>query len=418
MPELRSQKYLPSFWHDDSAMQGYMSVIKARAVNPIDYDRKIRFWTNLISSSCEVEGNAIVSVDVLKRRFRRGDQLPSSIPVVCGVLMPLSKWQEQHSSWMGWSFQQLSKTSEWLFGTSKSISTERYIHLQTIKIQADELMKLYNKEFHSEVDGTGSIVEYSTFYDSAKDIVRTKENFDIVLAHLSDRGDVTIGQGRNGEQILKFRDSEEPVRFTEADASVHDIRRAMTKIEKDITVLERKAEKCEFYFKVVLDKTKAANLLRQKKHVQKDISDKDSQYQRLLTMLQQLAATKHNKEILDAYKAGTAAFRANLSRQGMTVEKIDEMMDDVANSIDEYREIEEAIGHAFVPKQNDDEDLEKELDELISKQKDSPAISNGTSNKVLPSLPEVPSNTLGYNDFEDEDALSLQKRLERLRSAT
>lgn len=32
-----------------------------------------------------------------------------------------------------------------------------------------------------------------------------KENFDIILAHLSERGDVTVGQGRNGEQILKFR---------------------------------------------------------------------------------------------------------------------------------------------------------------------------------------------------------------------
>lgn len=35
-------------------------------------------------------------------------------------------------------------------------------------------MKLYANEFQSEVDGTGSIVAYSTFYDSAGDIVKTK----------------------------------------------------------------------------------------------------------------------------------------------------------------------------------------------------------------------------------------------------
>uniref|UniRef100_A0A0K0DIC0 Charged multivesicular body protein 7 n=1 Tax=Angiostrongylus cantonensis TaxID=6313 RepID=A0A0K0DIC0_ANGCA len=391
-------KYLPSFWNDDTAMQGYMSVIKARAVNPVDYDRKIKFWTDLISSSCEVEGNAIVSAEILKRRFRRGDQIPSSILAVVehlhksGVLIPLSKWEEQHSSWMGWGFQRLSKTSEWLFGTSKPSTSERYIHLETIR-----LMKLYNREFHSEIDGTGSIVAYSTFYNS--------ENFDIVLAHLSDRGDVTVGQGRDGEQILKFRDSNEPVRFTETDASVHDIRRAMSKIEKDITFLERKVENdCRAALRNK-DKIKAANLLRQKKHVQKDISDKDSQYQRLLTMLQQLSATKHNKEILDAYKAGTAAFKANLARHGITAEKIDEMMDEVSNSIDDYREIEEAIGQAFVPKQRDDGELEKELEDLISKQ------------KPIMSLPEVPTNTLGFREFDEDDAMSLQKRLERLRSA-
>ncbi|XGW08471.1 hypothetical protein V3C99_011083 [Haemonchus contortus] len=419
----RSKRYLPSFWQDDLAMQGYMSVIKARAINPIDHDRKIKFWTDLISKSCEIEGNAIISVDSLKKRFRRGDQVPSSMNVVVehlnkyGVLMPLSKWQEQHSSWVGWGFSQLSKTSGWLFGNTASTNSERFIHLPTIKVQADNLMKLYCDEFQSEIDGAGSIVAYSTFYDRAADIVRTKENFDIILAHLSDRGDVTVGQGRNGEQILKFRDtmSEEPVRFTEADASVHDIRKAMSKLEKEISALERKVEKLDNDCRAALrsrDKTRAANLLRQKKRFQKDISDKDVQYQRLLTMLQQLSATRHNKEILDAYKAGTAAFKANLARHGMTADKIDETMDEVASAIDDYREIEEAISHAIVPKQHDDDDLEKELDELMAKQKPIPS-----PEKVVPAFPEVPSNTVGYRELEEDDAMSLEKRLERLRSA-
>lgn len=32
-----------------------------------------------------------------------------------------------------------------------------------------------------------------------------QENFDVVLAHLSEQGDVIVGQGRNGEEVLKFR---------------------------------------------------------------------------------------------------------------------------------------------------------------------------------------------------------------------
>lgn len=31
MAEDRAKRYLPSFWHDDIAMQGYMSVIKVRS---------------------------------------------------------------------------------------------------------------------------------------------------------------------------------------------------------------------------------------------------------------------------------------------------------------------------------------------------------------------------------------------------
>lgn len=40
------------------------------------------------------------------------------------------------------------------------------------------------------------------------------------------------------------------------------------------------------------ERTKAANLLRQKKRAEKDLADKDTQYQRLLTMLHQLGSTK------------------------------------------------------------------------------------------------------------------------------
>ncbi|CAJ0607193.1 unnamed protein product [Cylicocyclus nassatus] len=373
--------------------------------------------------------NAIISVDSLKKRFRRGDQIPASLNIVlehlesCGVLTPLSKWKEQHSSWTDWSICQLSKTSEWLFGSSKTENSVRYIHLPTVKIQADLLMNLYSREFLSEVDGTGSIVAYSTFYDSAGDIVHTKENFDVVLAYLSERGDLVIGQDRHGEQILKFRDttSNGPVRFTEADASVHDIRRAMSKVEKEINTLEKKIQKLDLDCRTALrtgDKTKAASLLRQKKRAQKDVTDKDSQYQRLLTMLEQLGSTKHHKDVLDAYKAGTEAFKATLARHGLSPDKIDHTLDDVASSIDEFREIEEAISLPVLPKAYDEDELEKELEDLVAKQMPLPTPPNVTpKKKVAASLPDVPSNTVGYREDDDKEAMDLEKRLERLRSA-
>lgn len=55
---------------------------QAREVNPCDYDRKIKFWSEMIARSCLQEKDPIVTVDLLKRRFRRGDQLPGSLGVV------------------------------------------------------------------------------------------------------------------------------------------------------------------------------------------------------------------------------------------------------------------------------------------------------------------------------------------------
>lgn len=56
--------------------------IQARDVNPNDYDRKIEFWSDMVAKSCDIEKNAIFTIDILKRRFRRGDQIPGSLNVI------------------------------------------------------------------------------------------------------------------------------------------------------------------------------------------------------------------------------------------------------------------------------------------------------------------------------------------------
>lgn len=56
---------------------------------------------------------------------------------------------------------------------------------------------------------------------------------------------VTIGSSKIGEEILKFRDNSVrgTIKWTESDASVHDMRRAMSKLEHEIKRLELKAKK-------------------------------------------------------------------------------------------------------------------------------------------------------------------------------
>ena len=58
-----------SKWREES------SVWQAREVNPVDYDRKVKFWTSLISSSSRAERSAIFTVDGLKRRLEYSNQV-------------------------------------------------------------------------------------------------------------------------------------------------------------------------------------------------------------------------------------------------------------------------------------------------------------------------------------------------------
>ncbi|CAB3404321.1 unnamed protein product [Caenorhabditis bovis] len=374
--------YLPEVWKDDVTMHGLMSIIKQRSVNTVDYDRKVKFWRETIFSSC------------------------------VGEVMTMSEWKDKHSSWVGWG---MSKTKEWMFGTTTT--DHKLLHMPTVKKQADDLLRIYNDELRTEVDCTGEVVTYNEMYERAINIVRTAENFDIVLEHLTDIGELTLGHTKNGEKVLKFKDhgSKDPVKFTEADASLVDIRKAMTKLDKEIQQLEQKVKKYDQQCRAALrvgEKSRAQNFLRQRKRAEKDVADKDVQYQKLLTMLHQISAAKNNKDVLQAYQSGTAAFKATLARQGLTPDKIHEAMDDVANSLDEYKEIEDAISSPMAGMNGtNDEELERELDDLLN-------TNNGTHNTSL-HFPEAPTNRFGLRDEDDEndDQIQLEKRLARLREA-
>ncbi|CAI2341939.1 unnamed protein product [Caenorhabditis sp. 36 PRJEB53466] len=409
--------YLPTEWQDDVKMNGLMSVMKERIVNKVDYDRKLRFWKETISASCVGEKNAVFDLLTLKRRFRRNDRIPASLNVILaelkknGDVITVGEWRDQHSGWVGWG---LSKTKSWMFGSSSD--SEQLLHLPTVKKLSQELLSIYDEELRSEVDCTGEVVTYNDMFERAKDLISTTETFDIILEHLSDIGELTVGLTSNGEKVLKFKDhgSKGPVKFTEADASVVDIRKAMNKLDREIHQLEAKAKKYDEQCRAALrtgDKGRAQNFLRQKKRAEKDMADKDMQCQKLLTMLHQIAAAKNNKDVLTAYQSGTAAFKATLARQGLSPDKIHETMDDVANSLDDYREIEEAISSPFINAIGaNDEELEKELGDLLSESKKDHSLH----------LPEAPSNRFGLVDKDitpENDQDQLEKRLARLRQA-
>uniref|UniRef100_A0A1I7UAZ8 Charged multivesicular body protein 7 n=1 Tax=Caenorhabditis tropicalis TaxID=1561998 RepID=A0A1I7UAZ8_9PELO len=406
--------YLPAEWQDDLKMNGLMSVMKERIVNKADYDRKLRFWTETIHASCIGEKNAVFDLLVLKKRFRRKDRIPASLNAVVenmkknGVLMTVAEWRDRHSGWLGWG---ISKTKGWMFGNSSD--SEKLIHLPTIEELSKNLLDIYNQELRSEVDCTGEVVTYKDMMERARSIIETNETFDLVLEHLADVGELTVGTTKNGEKALKFKDrgSEDPVKFTEADASVVDIRKAMSKLDREIQQLEQKVKKYDEQCRSCLrsgEKGRAQNFLRQRKRAEKDVADKDNQYQKLLTMLHQISAAKNNRDVLSAYQSGAAAFKATLARQGLSPDKVHETMDDVANSIDEYKEIEEAISSPIANSNGlSDAELEQELDDLLTESKKDDSLH----------LPEAPTNRFGLFDKEITPEDQLEIRLAQLRQA-
>ena len=122
--------------------------------NKFDYDKKMKFWTDMVATFCQGWGrfsvqsewhececiageqNAVFTIDTLKHRFRRGDVVPSSLSAVIeqlrndGQVTTLSAWRSSHSTWLSWG---ISKTTYWFYG--RETEAEQFIHLPTIEVR-------------------------------------------------------------------------------------------------------------------------------------------------------------------------------------------------------------------------------------------------------------------------------------------
>ncbi|TKR60839.1 hypothetical protein L596_028026 [Steinernema carpocapsae] len=341
--------YLPHCWDDDQKMTGLMSLPKARHVNTVNYDRVIRFWTDAISRYCEHTKSACVTLPQLKRAFVRGTQIPSPLKVALQEMYKneafktLETMKSNDNSWISWGTGLVTST---LWGRAEPDWDKTvFVHCDTLLLQAKKVLQLYKVEY--EMVDCPEVVEYDDLKERALAICSTPQDFELVILELERQGELTIGSSNNGEKILKFRDhvSRGPVQFTKADATIHDIRRQLNKMEKDIQRLEELVKKHDVNARRTIrtgDKTMAASHLRKKKKVEKDIQDKDAQYQKLLGILEQLSQSKHTNEILSAYRAGNEAFKATMNSHGLTADKVDETMDNIQDAISDYREVQDA----------------------------------------------------------------------------
>lgn len=78
--------FLPPEWKDDQRMTVLFAPFRDRSLNPQSWDRKLKFWTHVISEDCRQNNRIIVDVKELQSRFVRNGKKPGCLDVV-GVEM-------------------------------------------------------------------------------------------------------------------------------------------------------------------------------------------------------------------------------------------------------------------------------------------------------------------------------------------
>lgn len=172
------KSFLPDCWNDDVRMNNLMSAFRSQEVNPLDWSSKLAFWSDLIESSCELTGNPVFSLSVLRERFRRKGVIPVGLSTVLEnmrtwvkdksiatqlrvIIFSTAKCQSLESyahhrqGWIFWGYKTFVKNPvTWLLGwNQKSSDTEEFVLPTLIKVNSWNEIQLSCPKFNSEIFG-------------------------------------------------------------------------------------------------------------------------------------------------------------------------------------------------------------------------------------------------------------------------
>lgn len=98
-----------------------------------------------------------------------------------------------------------------------------------------------------------------------------------------------------------------------------------------------------------------------------------------------------HREVIGAYKIASAAMKTNQPN----IDEVENVMNNLQDTMDDHKEVEETLGKSIVQQEDEDEDLEKELEDLMGAP-DVPAPENNNTQplKEPTQKPEITDNEL------------------------
>ena len=141
--------YLPDDWETATArgmfaklkvicvMKSYnwnLCLFQPRNLDPVAYDKKVEFWTELIGKYCLVSKSAVADFNDLKQKFRKGNLIPAPLEAIMEEMHNERKLQtlDEFKNKQGWFTWGLS----FLTGPSKiDVTQVKIAHIPTVEVR-------------------------------------------------------------------------------------------------------------------------------------------------------------------------------------------------------------------------------------------------------------------------------------------
>lgn len=323
-----------------------------------------------------------------------------------------------NDGWMSWSFG-LAKRSFWwgvhtVMGSDDAVNLDdKFVLVDAAKENAEWLLAKHYAGVQCET--MDHVIPWNVMKMRCKKF--DDETLEVLLAYLQQHGKAVVYVTPEGEKVIKFaRKGEEKVTaVSDNDVDIVRLRKTVASLTLQVNKLSDEVESCRLQaagFAKEGSRTKALKLLRRKELRKRTLDKAIADLQSFEEILHRIQNAHTDRLVIEALKAGTAALKG--AHSGMTIEKVEDVIDDLNEGINESQDINSAILEGNVRRLSEAsgigpdemEELERELESLDIGEKDSGSAAgyqyHSTSSRVaqrpgsdteLPKLPPVPSHS-------------------------
>ncbi|XP_064630508.1 charged multivesicular body protein 7-like [Lineus longissimus] len=394
--------YLPDDWGNDDKMTVLFSPFREnREINPVSWDAKMKFWTDMIEWELKYSNQAVIDVKQFPHRFKRNGKSPTCLNKVlnemlrAGTIMKLSDYESNaNMGWVSWGFGMLvKKPVSWAFSTAIGSYRKEpeldgeYVFVDIIKEKAKHVL-----DHHHRLTGSKTlhdVVCLNALRQQCREICTDERTFMLVLTQLKVDGKIVLIETQTKEKFVKFcNKSESRVKpVTDVDQSILRLSQREHDLLKEVETLYSDCEKCHEEARAFVKKGQSASAktaLRRKRTIQSVIDKREAALANIQNLLLQIRNAHSDKMTMDAYGAGSEALKS-ARKDGASLGEVDTLMAELDELMAEQAEFD--ISLAQGPSSNLDismSDLEKELEDLELEDTDT-----GKENPVLPEVPDL-----------------------------
>ncbi|ELR14781.1 SNF7 family protein [Acanthamoeba castellanii str. Neff] len=342
----------------------------------------MNFWSERVLPSAMRHTNSLsFTIDQLKSSLKCDGYFPAGLDSIVaemnrkGMVVAEGQVAAQTAGWGSWLWGNLvARPISW--GWSQVVAPAeaepatvdpkaRLVLLPLLKAKADEVLSKH-------ADGVFAADHLVTQRQLLDTTGLNAQDLQILLTYMHANGKAALFETARGEKVaVKLaKAGESKVELNEADKGILQLKETLGSLEKQEGQLSKDIDGCRVKATNWLkkkNKPKAMMELKRKQRLQSVLDKRLSFIENIHQILHTIEQTQTDKEMIDQFKLGVDTLKRVREESGVTVEAVDQVMDDLQDALLDQREIDDAISSGQEQLSSVDEaELEEELAQLVA----------------------------------------------------